>query len=245
MTINLPNQITIARLLLSIAFFAILSWTDAGRFADQRGLLAAAFWVFLVAALSDALDGILARRMGQVTTFGRIVDPVVDKVLVCGAFLYLASHHFHDPVQRVSLSYVEPWMVVLILTREMLVSALRAHSESRGVTFASDWLGKIKMVVQSATIGTVLGVLAWFHDQPGFILLAKTCVWVTTIVTALSAITYVRRSWSALFSRGALANLPAKPPPPGASPAPLQSANTQGRSKADSADAARVRGAAV
>ncbi|QOJ14194.1 MAG: CDP-alcohol phosphatidyltransferase family protein [Planctomycetia bacterium] len=245
MTINLPNQITIARLLLAIAFFGILSWADAARFDHQRGLLAAAFWVFLVAALSDALDGILARRMGQVTSFGRIVDPVVDKVLVCGAFLYLASFHFYHPVERVSLSYVEPWMVVLILTREMLVSALRAHSEARGVTFGSDWLGKIKMVVQSATVCTVLGVLAWFHDLPSFILLAKSCVWVTTIVTALSAITYVRRSWSALFSRGALANLPGTPHSPGASSAqtPPSASNTQAR--ASGHDAPGIRGAAV
>lgn len=208
MVINLPNQITIARLILAIGFFGLMSMTQAEQFAAQRSLLAACFWVFLVAALSDVLDGALARRTGQITSFGRIVDPVVDKVLVCGAFLFLASHHFYDPTRKLNLSGVEPWIVVLILSREMLVSAVRSYSESHGQPYPADWLGKLKMFVQCTTVCVVLGQLAWFYDSGAFTWLARTCVWTTAAVTALSLVTYVQRGRAFLFSRAALSNAP-------------------------------------
>lgn len=210
MTVNLPNQITIARLVMAVIFFGMMSATRADSFDDQRGLLAACFWLFLVAALSDVLDGILARTMGQVTSFGRIVDPVVDKVLVCGAFLYLASHHFYDAGRKLNLSGVEPWMVVLILTREMLVSAIRSHSESAGKAYPADWLGKLKMFVQCATVCIVVGGQAWYHDSASFQSFAKLCVWTTVVVTSLSIITYLQRGREFLFSRAALSNAPAR-----------------------------------
>lgn len=206
MRINLPNQITLARLVLAIVFFALLSWFDATHLDDQRWLLQVCFWVFLVAAVTDVLDGLLARMTRSVTTFGRIVDPVVDKVIVCGAFVLFASHHFWDG--NVNISSVQPWMAVVILMRELLVSAIRTHAESGGVAFAAAWSGKLKMLVQSATICVILGQLAW--DLASLEPVRIAAVWIAVIVTALSAVTYVHRARAFLLSSAALGGV--KPP---------------------------------
>lgn len=191
MRMNVPNQITLGRLGLAIVFFVLLSLFSAERLAEQRWLLAAAFWVFLLAAVTDVVDGLLARAWRQETSFGRVLDPVVDKVIVCGAFLFLASDHFFDRARGVNISGVQPWMVVVILLRELLVSALRMHSESQGRSFGAAWAGKLKMFVQSVTICLVLGHLAWYESlQP----VARALVWLTVAVTALSIATYLHRA---------------------------------------------------
>ncbi|RMF81884.1 MAG: hypothetical protein D6744_06650, partial [Planctomycetota bacterium] len=107
---SIPNQITLGRLVLAIGFFVLLSFFSAGRIAETHWVLSAAFWVFLVAALGDVLDGWLARRLNQVTTFGRVVDPVVDKVMICGAFIFFCSSNFVDPATQRNISGVAPWM---------------------------------------------------------------------------------------------------------------------------------------
>lgn len=201
MRINLPNQITLGRLGLAIVFFALLSCFDARQLADQRWLLHVCFWLFLVAAITDILDGLLARVTDSVTSFGRILDPVVDKVMVCGAFVLFASHVFWDG--HVNITGVQSWMVLVILTRELLVSAVRSQSEAEGRAFGAAWTGKLKMVIQSATVCVVLGQLAWQLD--GLAPLRIAAVWLTVIITALSAITYVHRARDMLLTSTALA----------------------------------------
>jgi CDP-diacylglycerol--glycerol-3-phosphate 3-phosphatidyltransferase len=189
--VNVPNQITLGRLGLAIVFFVLLSLFSAERLEESRWLLAAAFWVFLLAAVTDVIDGLLARAWRQETSFGRVLDPVVDKVIVCGAFLFLASDHFFDRARGVNISGVQPWMVVVILLRELLVSALRMHSESRGQSFAASWAGKLKMFIQSVTICVLLGHLAWYEQlRP----LAQVFVWITVIATLLSIAAYLHRA---------------------------------------------------
>ncbi len=212
MRINIPNQITLGRLALSVVFFALLSFVDFAKGADQSTLLAAAFWVFLVAALTDVLDGWLARAWGQVTSFGRVVDPVVDKVIVCGAFIFFASRHFFDPKAGANVTGVAPWMVIVVLLRELLVSAIRSFSESSGDSFAANWVGKVKMFVQSATVCVVLGVLAWFPTSLAW--LRETMVWATVIVTAVSIVAYVGRARRFMLTREALGGAPSAPTPP-------------------------------
>ncbi|MCK4342576.1 MAG: CDP-diacylglycerol--glycerol-3-phosphate 3-phosphatidyltransferase [Phycisphaerae bacterium] len=208
MKINLPNQITLGRLGLAILFFALLSLFDATQLDDERWLLHVCFWIFLVAALTDILDGLLARMMSSVTSFGRILDPVVDKVMVCGAFVLFASHHFWDPEQNVNITDVQPWMVVVILTRELLVSAVRSHAEAEGQEFGASWVGKLKMFVQSFTVCFILGQLAWKLDslEP----VRTACVWVTVIVTVLSALSYIHRARAFLLTPTALTGKPAE-----------------------------------
>jgi CDP-diacylglycerol--glycerol-3-phosphate 3-phosphatidyltransferase len=202
MRVNLPNQITLARLGLAVVFFALLSTYSAARFESNRWLLTLCFWIFLIAALGDILDGLLARALRQVTSLGRILDPVVDKIMVCGAFVFFASGAFVDPVSQTNITGVAPWMVVVILLRELLVSALRSFSEAGGQAFPATWVGKLKMFVQSATVCVILGQLAWLG--PGWSWLRIVCVWLTVVVSAASVVAYVRRAAPLLFSAEAL-----------------------------------------
>lgn len=201
MRITVPNQITLGRLVLALVFFALLSTISPRLDSGDRFALGVAFWMFLVAALSDVLDGWLARAWNQVTQFGRVVDPVVDKVLVCGAFVYFASGLFVDAQSGTNRTGVQAWMVVLIILRELLVSAVRASAESGGVAFGADWSGKLKMLVQSVTVCVILGQLAWF---PQLAWLSAACVWMTVAVTAGSLLTYLQRGRQFMFSREAL-----------------------------------------
>lgn len=208
MRINIPNQVTIARLLLTLVFFGLLSVYSIND-GNTWFVLKWCFWLFLVAALSDVLDGYLARTWNQVTTFGRIVDPVVDKVMVCGAFVFFASPHFLDVAAApyVNVTGVAPWMVIVLLLREFVVSAIRSHSESQGRDFAASLTGKLKMVLQSTTVCVVLGQLAWFDDERYLWLrrLRDAFVWATVVVTALSVFSYAHRARAFLLSNAALA----------------------------------------
>ncbi len=219
MRISIPNWITLARLLLALVFFGLLSLFSAVD-GDTWFLLDIAFWVFLVAVLSDVLDGYLARRLKQVTSFGRVVDPVVDKVVVVGAFFFFAGPHFFDyaRAQPVNISGVQMWMVLVILIRELLVSAIRSYGESHNVDFSADWAGKLKMFVQSVTACVILGQLAWFpaDAHPGMLAFRQACIWTTVVVTALSIVTYARRAQSFLFSKAALGGVSPGPDETGA-----------------------------
>ncbi|GIK15796.1 MAG: CDP-diacylglycerol--glycerol-3-phosphate 3-phosphatidyltransferase [Planctomycetota bacterium] len=201
MALNVPNQLTLARIVLSIAFFFVLSqYTHA---APQTVWLHAAFVIFVVAAATDFLDGYLARKHNWVTPLGRVLDPFADKMLICGAFILLAGPGFVNQ-EQVNVTGVAPWMVVVIVGRELLVTGLRGFNESQGTAFAASLHGKIKMWVQSVAAPTLLIIVA--HQgrtiTGAWIEIVKlVLVYLTVIVTALSAIQYLQRSKDAL--RGA------------------------------------------
>lgn len=218
MRINLPNQITLGRLALAVVFFALLSLFDATKLDGQRWLLLVCFWIFLAAAVGDVLDGLLARLLKQVTPFGRIVDPVVDKVMICGAFIYFASGPFWANGRNIT--DVQPWMVIVVLVRELLVSAIRSYSEAGGSDFSATWSGKVKMFVQCTTVCVILGQLGWRLD--GLAPLRTTCVWATVIVTIISAVFYVRRAREFILSSSALSAAPPRSSPPTAPPSPAR-----------------------
>lgn len=200
MRISLANQITLSRLVLAAVFLVLLAMVDATRIDAQRTLIQICFWLFVVAALTDALDGIVARMTNTVTSFGRIVDPLVDKIIVGGAFVLLASHTFWDGEQNIT--GVAPWMVVVILTRELLVSGVRAQSESSGAAFAASWSGKIKMILQCVTIAVILGELAW--NLTAIAPLRIFLIWATVVVTIISGVTYILRGRAFLLTNEAL-----------------------------------------
>jgi CDP-diacylglycerol--glycerol-3-phosphate 3-phosphatidyltransferase len=210
MRMNIPNQITLGRLLLTIVFFVLLTRYSAAK-PETHGILATCFWIYLVAALTDLLDGYLARTWKQVTAFGRVMDPVVDKVMVCGAFVFFASSHF--AANGRNIAGVEAWIPVLILVREFLVSAIRSFSESHGVDFAANWVGKLKSFVQFTTVCVILGVLAWFESSPFFWWLRVACIWSTVVVTAASIIAYVHRAQALVLSPEAMGAVPTPEPP--------------------------------
>jgi CDP-diacylglycerol--glycerol-3-phosphate 3-phosphatidyltransferase len=142
--VNFPNQVTSIRLGLSIVLFVLLHfhWYWAG------------FWLFLVAACTDWLDGFWARRYGQITILGRMLDPFVDKVIICGTYIFLAA----DPH-----SGLRAWMAVVVLGRELLVTALRSFFEQHGSDFSAAISGKLKFILQCTAAGASL---FWLSYQP-------------------------------------------------------------------------------
>jgi CDP-diacylglycerol--glycerol-3-phosphate 3-phosphatidyltransferase len=192
--LNLPNRITLARLALAILFFILVA--HYSQRAPRVWMLDAAVAVFIVAAVTDILDGYIARSRGLVTPLGRVLDPFVDKVLVCGAFILYAGHGFVDESGG-NVTGVSAWMVVVIVGRELLVTGLRGFSESVGKSFAATLHGKLKMWVQSITAPAILiiiGLQLRGHMQDVGETLKTLFVWITVIVTALSSIQYIMRA---------------------------------------------------
>src|SRR5262249_14829775 len=142
---HVPNALTALRLVLAAVFFVFLSYyqnESSGRHGEVLWLNIA-FFVYLVALITDFFDGFLARRWHVEGAFGRVVDPFVDKVLVLGSFIFFAGKNFiipqHDPTAIPTnvhtITGVVPWMVVVILARELLVTSLRGSSEGSGEVF--------------------------------------------------------------------------------------------------------------
>ncbi len=204
---HIPNILTLSRLAWAVAFFIVLSlWSYArspllgGAGVDWH--LVGAAVLFAVGAATDFVDGYLARRWGVVSAFGRIMDPFADKLLVIGAFVFLAGPAFaHRGAQ---VSGVLPWMAVVILGRELLVTSLRAAVEGRGVSFAATASGKWKMVLQSLTVPAVLVLVHFLHeDRAGWAhYLIRVLAWGTVVVTAWSGVPYIMRAVIALRSDG-------------------------------------------
>jgi CDP-diacylglycerol--glycerol-3-phosphate 3-phosphatidyltransferase len=193
-----PNWLTILRLLLAAAFFAVLS-LYAFPSRNEWALLAGAV-LFVVAALTDAADGYLARRWQAVSVFGRVMDPFADKVLVLGAFVMLAGPQFAGPDGR-SMSGVVPWMAIVILARELLVTSIRGVCEARGIDFSASATGKAKMVLQSIAAPAILLVLWAPETTPGSPpVLNVVIAWAVVAVTVASAIPYVVRGYAGLTS---------------------------------------------
>lgn len=191
-SINLPNKITIARLALAIVFFALLS--QYSQRSPHPYLLDIAAGLFVVAAATDMVDGYLARKRGQITTLGRVLDPLVDKVLVCGAFILFAGRPFIDAAGR-NVTEVQAWMVVVIVGRELLVTGLRGFNESLGKSFGASLHGKVKMWMQSIAAPAVLLIIA--HEGAlGSVAtpLKQGLIWLTVVITALSMLVYLSRS---------------------------------------------------
>lgn len=212
---HVPNMLTASRLVLAVVFFVLLSYYQY----EGRGepiLLSSAFIVYILALLTDFLDGYLARLWKVEGAFGRMVDPYVDKVLVLGSFVFLAGKNFIIPDQTVqagmpwlhihpdtvfkTISGVTPAMVVILLARELLVTTLRSVSEGGGQSFGAALSGKLKMVLQSITILVIL-VYVNFHGwlrQSGYegaaTWIRDLCIWITIVVTVISGLTYVRRA---------------------------------------------------
>lgn len=196
---NLPNLITGARLVLAVALFGIVGWIQAQHpeglpqaLPDRdRLLLNVCLAIFVTAAVSDILDGQIARRWGLTTDFGRIVDPFADKVIVCGAFVQLAS--FRE-------AQIAPWMVIVILARELLVDGLRGFAEAKGVAFPAMLSGKLKMMLQSACLSWILLALANLRGVPWAAALTTTLVWATLGFTVFSGLQYVLHARRVLSS---------------------------------------------
>ena len=142
-SLNLPNFITISRFALSLILFALI---------DIGGYWLTSTALFVFAASTDWLDGYLARKYGQVTTLGRILDPFVDKIIVGGAFLFLLAKSGASENGVVLNSGVNAWMVIIVIGREMFISSLRGFLEQQGKDFSASISGKLKMALQCVAV---------------------------------------------------------------------------------------------
>lgn len=197
---NLPNQITTGRLLLSVVFLCLLATFEYSRRAAQLWMLDLAFVLFIVCALSDILDGYLARRHNQVTSFGRILDPFADKILVCGAFVLLLGRGYIDEDGQ-NAAGLSAWMVVIIVARELLVSGLRGFSESSGNPFGANYWGKAKMLVQSVTVPIIVISVGRLRGTEWIVPLRTFMIWLTLAITLLSVGSYLMASRGALMEQ--------------------------------------------
>jgi CDP-diacylglycerol--glycerol-3-phosphate 3-phosphatidyltransferase len=211
--VHIPNLLTLARAFMAVVVVILLANvstramraepTVGDRLGDlthaSTGVLLTAAILFVIAALTDALDGHLARKWKAESKFGRVMDPWADKLLVLGSFIMLAGPGFTSIVEgvgRVQVSAVAGWMVVAMVGRELLVTSIRAVYEGDGVDFSAGWSGKAKMILQSVAIPLILLVVAFANPGPEtnartFLLLL---MWITTGVTVLSAFPYIGRA---------------------------------------------------
>jgi len=208
----LPNWLTGSRVIMSMAFFVVLTlWRFEGSAAANRltdWWLIASASLFIIAGLTDILDGHLARRWGAESTFGRIMDPFADKLLVIGSLVFLSGPDFwyRTPQMHafsghgIQVSGIYPWMVVVIVGRELLVTSIRAVLEGLGLRFGADWSGKVKMLCQSVCIPLSLITTAVTRVTPledGTMPWGRwtidITVWVTVAATVLSGVPYVFR----------------------------------------------------
>ncbi len=179
---NLPNRLTMMRFLLAILFFVVLSYR----------LYPPALGAFLLAWLTDWLDGYLARKKGLLTDFGRIADPFVDKIIVCGGFIILIHH---------TNGILPPWMVVTIVAREFLVNSIRSFSESRGIEFGATIWGKAKMFVQSLTISLILLFFAYLQPFVAIKHGIVVMLWLTVVITLVSGFIYMVKAGPAILAK--------------------------------------------
>ncbi len=188
---NLPNKLTILRVCM-IPFFVIFmlgpyehwSWFYAifGDIMEYARYIALA--IFIVASLTDLLDGKIARKRGLVTNFGKFMDPLADKLLVCSALICL-----------ISLEALPAWYVILIIAREFIISGFRLIASDNGVVIAASYWGKFKTTAQMVLI--VLLIL----DIPALSLITTFFYWAALVLTIVSLVDYIQKNFHVL-SRG-------------------------------------------
>jgi CDP-diacylglycerol--glycerol-3-phosphate 3-phosphatidyltransferase len=189
-SLNLPNLITTSRLLLSFVLFAMI-YAEHNWIAPIEGYWIWAAGLFAFAAATDAVDGYVARKYGQVTTLGRILDPFVDKIIICGTFVFL--------LEKKDVSGVNAWMVIAVIAREMFVTGLRAFLEQAGKDFSAVWIGKIKMVLQCAAVfASLLVISPSFQSSAGWLLTRDLFLWGAVAITVYSGASYAWRGFQML-----------------------------------------------
>ena len=167
---NLPNFLTLSRIFLTPLLVVVLLTKIEGK--EIYGAL-----IFCVAALTDYFDGYFARKRNQVTTIGKLLDPIADKLLITSAFISL-----------VELQLAKAWIVVIIVGREFAVSGIRSIAASLGHVMPANWFGKTKMVVQIFTI-VVLIVADTYKEH--WLRFGRFLLWVTMAVSLISAYSYL------------------------------------------------------
>ncbi len=178
---NLPNKLTVLRVIM-VPFFVFFMLTDAGGAANKWIALA----IFCVASLTDMLDGKIARARNLVTNFGKFMDPLADKLLVCSAMICL-----------IPSGKLEAWVVTVIIAREFIISGFRLVASDNGIVIAASYWGKFKTVSQMAMIIVLIADFGGVFDMVGMVL-----IWVSLILTIISLIDYIAKNKQVLTQGG-------------------------------------------
>ena len=179
---NLPNKLTVLRVCM-IPFFVVMLLLNGGENQTYRYIAAA---IFIVASLTDMLDGKIARKYNLVTNFGKFMDPLADKLLVCSALICL-----------VDLKQLPAWMVIVIISREFIISGFRLVASDNGIVIAASYWGKFKTVSQMALIIVLIMDLGGVWNVVGTVL-----TWVALFLTVVSLIDYIAKNKQVLTQGG-------------------------------------------
>lgn len=174
---NLPNKLTVLRVCM-IPFFVVMLLLNGGENQTYRYIAAA---IFIVASLTDMLDGKIARKYNLVTNFGKFMDPLADKLLVCSALICL-----------VDLKQLPAWMVIVIISREFIISGFRLVASDNGIVIAASYWGKFKTTFQ------MISVILLIVRIPAFAVLTQICVWTALVLTVISLVDYIAKNHKVL-----------------------------------------------
>ena len=170
---NLPNKLTTLRVIMIPFFVFFLLWQDG----ENRTFRMIALALFIIASLTDLLDGKIARKYNLVTNFGKFMDPLADKLLVCSALICL-----------IELNALPAWMVIIIISREFIISGFRLIASDNGVVIAASYWGKFKTTFQMVSV--VLLIL----DIPALAFVTTICVWIALLLTIVSLVDYIYKN---------------------------------------------------
>ena len=174
---NLPNKLTVLRVIM-IPFFVVSLLAFHGEGRLLRNLAAA---IFIVASLTDMLDGKIARKYNLVTNFGKFMDPLADKLLVCSALICL-----------IELGQLPSWMVIIIVSREFIISGFRLIAAEQGIVIAASYWGKFKTTFQ------MIAVILMIVDLPVLHILTVACTWIALVLTVVSLVDYIAKNHKVL-----------------------------------------------
>ena len=174
---NLPNKLTILRVIM-IPFFVLALLYNGGENQTLRYVAAA---IFIIASLTDMLDGKIARKYNLVTNFGKFMDPLADKLLVCSALICLGE-----------LKELPAWMVIVIISREFIISGFRLVASDNGVVIAASYWGKFKTTFQMiAVVLLIVGI-------PALSMVTTAVVWIALVLTVISLVDYIAKNVNVL-----------------------------------------------
>lgn len=174
---NTPNKLTVARMII-VPFLVVFLLTGWGGDANRYISLA----LFVVASVTDWFDGYLARKNNLVTNFGKFMDPLADKLLVCSAMICM-----------IELNRLPAWFVIIIIGREFIISGFRLIAAENGIVIAANYWGKFKTASQMIMI-----ILLILHFDGIFVTLEQLFIWLSLVLTIISLITYIWQNKSVL-----------------------------------------------
>ena len=174
---NLPNKLTVFRVILIVPFVLFLLTDIGGAYSDWIALV-----IFIVASLTDLLDGKIARKYNLVTNFGKFMDPLADKLLVCSAMIGL-----------IEMDRIPAWVVIIIIAREFIISGFRLIASDNNIVIAASYWGKFKTTFQ------MIMVCLMIANIPALNIVTQITMWISLVLTIVSLVDYVVKNKSVIL----------------------------------------------